>query len=77
MVDLSDKHPVVIKVVTKKDVSQSVNKQLKKGTLIPSEMNHPCILQVETLFDRPEAVYIVMELVLGGEYSTGQKQSTS
>ena len=62
-----------IKIIAKKHFTvlgaqaQSFNRQIESECAILRRLNHPCIIHVYDVYDTPEAVYIVLELVEGGE----------
>lgn len=43
------------------------NQQIQSECSILRRLDHPCIIRVYDVFDAPNAVYIVLELVEGGE----------
>jgi len=56
-----------IKVINKKDLGKDYEKNLKMEVDILKRVNHPNIIALKELFDTPEKLYLVMELVTGGE----------
>jgi len=56
-----------IKVINKKDLGKDYEKNLKMEVDILKKVNHPNIIALKELFDTPEKLYLVMELVTGGE----------
>jgi len=56
-----------VKVINKKDLGKDYEKNLKMEVDILKKVNHPNIIALKELFDTPEKLYLVMELVTGGE----------
>jgi len=56
-----------IKVINKKDLGKDYEKNLKMEVDILKKVNHPNIIALKELFDTPDKLYLVMELVTGGE----------
>jgi len=60
---------VAIKVITKKDINTDKKsaKRLQTEVDILTKVKHPNIVALKDLFDEPENLYMVMQLVTGGE----------
>ncbi|CAF4916774.1 unnamed protein product, partial [Rotaria sp. Silwood1] len=62
-----------MKIIAKKHFTlmgtqaHTFNQQIQSECSILRGLNHPCIIRVYDVYDTPEAVYIVLELVEGGE----------
>ncbi|KYR00537.1 myosin light chain kinase [Tieghemostelium lacteum] len=56
-----------IKVINKQDLGKDYEKNLKMEVDILKRVNHPNIIALKELFDTPTNLYLVMELVTGGE----------
>ncbi|CAI8011662.1 Serine/threonine-protein kinase Chk2, partial [Geodia barretti] len=58
-----------VKIISKKafSVGPKLNRAAIEEVKILKELHHPCIIQIEDVFDGPDALYIVLELVEGGE----------
>jgi len=56
-----------IKVINKKDLGKDYEKNLKMEVDILKKVNHNNIIALKELFDTPDRLYLVMELVNGGE----------
>ncbi|KAK5583786.1 hypothetical protein RB653_005386 [Dictyostelium firmibasis] len=56
-----------IKVINKSELGTDYEKNLKMEVDILKKVNHPNIIALKELFDTPEKLYLVMELVTGGE----------
>jgi len=56
-----------VKVINKKDLGKDYEKNLKMEVDILKKVNHPNIIALKELFDTPDKLYLVMELVTGGE----------
>jgi len=56
-----------VKVINKKDLGRDYEKNLKMEVDILKKVNHPNIIALKELFDAPDKLYLVMELVTGGE----------
>jgi len=56
-----------IKVINKKDLGKDYEKNLKMEVDILKKVNHANIIALKELFDTPDKLYLVMELVTGGE----------
>lgn len=60
-------HKYAVKVINKRDLGKDYEKNLKMEVDILKKVNHPNIIALKELFDTPEKLYLVMELVTGGE----------
>jgi len=59
---------VAVKIIVIKNVStEKEEKQIKSELDILKTVKHPNIVAVKDIFEAPEAIYIVMELIKGGE----------
>eukprot|EP01099_Mayorella_cantabrigiensis_P008832 TRINITY_DN872_c0_g1_i1.p1 TRINITY_DN872_c0_g1~~TRINITY_DN872_c0_g1_i1.p1 ORF type:complete len:322 (+),score=86.21 TRINITY_DN872_c0_g1_i1:63-968(+) len=58
---------VAIKVISKKNVGKDYEKNLKMETAILQKVHHPNIIELKELLDTKDHLYLVMELVTGGE----------
>lgn len=64
---------VAVKIIEKKTFSiggtmtRNLEKTVMEEVRILKRLNHPCIIGIEDVFDTPEVLYIVLELVEGGE----------
>lgn len=63
---------VAVKIIQKKKFSaggrhQQVSRQVMTEVNIMKSLKHPCIIQFENLIDTSETLYIILELVEGGE----------
>lgn len=56
-----------VKVINKKDLGKDYEKNLKMEVDILKKVNHSNIIALKELFDTPEKLYLIMELVTGGE----------
>jgi calcium/calmodulin-dependent protein kinase I len=56
-----------VKVINKKDLGKDYEKNLKMEVDILKKVNHPNIIALKELFDTPDKLYLIMELVTGGE----------
>jgi len=56
-----------VKVINKKDLGKDYEKNLKMEVDILKKVNHSNIIALKDIFDTPEKLYLVMELVTGGE----------
>jgi len=56
-----------IKVINKKDLGKDYEKNLKMEVDILKKVHHSNIIALKELFDTTEKLYLVMELVTGGE----------
>jgi len=56
-----------IKVINKKDLGKDYEKNLKMEVDILKKVHHTNIIALKELFDTPDKLYLVMELVTGGE----------
>jgi len=56
-----------IKVINKKDLGKDYEKNLKMEVDILKKVNHSNIIALKELFDTTDKLYLVMELVTGGE----------
>lgn len=56
-----------VKVINKKDLGKDYEKNLKMEVDILKKVNHTNIIALKELFDTPDKLYLVMELVTGGE----------
>jgi len=56
-----------VKVINKKDLGKDYEKNLKMEVDILKKVNHPNIIALKELFDTPDKLFLVMELVTGGE----------
>jgi len=54
-------------VINKKDLGKEYEKNIKMEVDILKKVNHPNIIALKELFDTPDKLYLVMELVTGGE----------
>ncbi|KAN0016207.1 hypothetical protein ACTFIV_010073 [Dictyostelium citrinum] len=61
------KQQYAIKVINKSELGKDYEKNLKMEVDILKKVNHPNIIALKELFDTPEKLYLVMELVTGGE----------
>ncbi|KAN0052789.1 hypothetical protein ACTA71_006896 [Dictyostelium dimigraforme] len=61
------KQEYAIKVINKLVLGKDYEKNLKMEVDILKKVNHPNIIALKELFDTPEKLYLVMELVTGGE----------
>ncbi|KAM9992734.1 hypothetical protein ACTFIY_010168 [Dictyostelium cf. discoideum] len=61
------KQRYAIKVINKSELGKDYEKNLKMEVDILKKVNHPNIIALKELFDTPEKLYLVMELVTGGE----------
>jgi len=60
-------HQYAVKVINKKDLGKDYEKNLKMEVDILKKVNHPNIIALKELFDTPDKLYLIMELVTGGE----------
>ena len=60
-------HLAAVKIIQKNSITQYDIDSLKEEVEILSSMNHEHIIKCEECFDEPENIYIVTELVSGGE----------
>ncbi len=62
-----------MKIVAKKHFTHSdpqalvFNKHIKAECSILQALHHPCIIRIHDVYDTPDALYIILELVEGGE----------
>jgi calcium/calmodulin-dependent protein kinase I len=56
-----------VKVINKKDLGKDYEKNLKMEVDILKKVNHSNIIALKELFDTPDKLFLVMELVTGGE----------
>jgi serine/threonine-protein kinase Chk2 len=62
-----------MKIIAKKHFTligtqaHTFNQQIQSECSILQDLNHPCIIRVYDVYDTPNAVYIILELVEGGE----------
>ena len=62
-----------MKIIAKKHFTlmgaqaHTFNQQIQSECSILNGLNHPCIIRVYDVYDTPQAVYIVLELIEGGE----------
>ena len=62
-----------MKIVAKKHFSligahaQLFNEKIKSECAILQRLTHPCIIRIHDVHDEPDALYIILELVEGGE----------
>jgi len=56
-----------IKVIAKKDLGKEYEKNLKMEVDILKKVSHPNIIALKDLVDTPDRLFLVMELVTGGE----------
>eukprot|EP01133_Synstelium_polycarpum_P016846 gene16846-20030_t len=56
-----------IKVINKNDLGKDYEKNLRMEVDILKRVSHPSIIALKELFDTPNKLYLVMELVTGGE----------
>ena len=62
-----------MKIVAKKHFANAgaqashINERLKSECTILQRLNHPCIIRIIDVFDSSDAIYIVLELIEGGE----------
>jgi serine/threonine-protein kinase Chk2 len=62
-----------MKIVAKKHFTHSgpqahvFNQYIQRECLILQALDHPCIIRTYDVFETPDAIYIVLELVEGGE----------
>lgn len=62
-----------MKIIAKKHFTaiganaHTFNQQIQSECTILRGMDHPCIIRVYDVYDTPNAVYIILELVEGGE----------
>jgi len=56
-----------VKVINKKDLGKDYEKNLKMEVDILKKVNHPNIIALKELFDTQDKLFLVMELVTGGE----------
>jgi serine/threonine-protein kinase Chk2 len=62
-----------MKIVAKKHFTHSgppalvFNENIKRECSILQALNHPCIIRINDVYDTSEALYIILELVEGGE----------
>jgi calcium/calmodulin-dependent protein kinase I len=58
---------VAIKIIDKHETKQEDQKRLKTEVEILKRVKHPNIICMKDLFDTPDKLYLVIELVTGGE----------
>ncbi|XP_071481598.1 serine/threonine-protein kinase Chk2-like [Diadema antillarum] len=64
---------VAVKIIEKKTFSmggtmvRNMEKTVMEEVRILKRLHHPCIIGIEDVFDTPDVLYIVLELVEGGE----------
>eukprot|EP01132_Coremiostelium_polycephalum_P007597 gene7597-9341_t len=61
------KENYAIKIINKEALGKDYEKNLKMEMDILKKVNHPNIIALKELFDTPNRLYLVMELVTGGE----------
>ncbi|EGC30333.1 myosin light chain kinase, partial [Dictyostelium purpureum] len=66
-VNRQTKQKYAIKVINKSELGSDYEKNLKMEVDILKKVNHPNIIALKELFDTPQKLYLVMELVTGGE----------
>jgi len=66
-VNKSTNEKYAVKVINKKDLGKDYEKNLKMEVDILKKVNHPNIIALKELFDTPDKLYLIMELVTGGE----------
>ncbi len=58
---------VAVKIIEKKNVAQEYRKNLATETEILRKVHHPSIIHLIEMFETDEFLFLVMELVVGGE----------
>jgi serine/threonine protein kinase len=58
---------VAVKIIEKKNVAPEYKKNLETETQILRKVAHPNIIQLLEMFETDEFLFLVMELVVGGE----------
>eukprot|EP01091_Cochliopodium_minus_P019875 TRINITY_DN8497_c0_g1_i1.p1 TRINITY_DN8497_c0_g1~~TRINITY_DN8497_c0_g1_i1.p1 ORF type:complete len:316 (-),score=79.65 TRINITY_DN8497_c0_g1_i1:59-1006(-) len=58
---------VAIKTIEKKNVGDEYKKNLETEMTILKKVNHPNIIKLEEMFETQDNLYLVMELITGGE----------
>eukprot|EP01098_Paradermamoeba_levis_P000848 TRINITY_DN10980_c0_g1_i2.p1 TRINITY_DN10980_c0_g1~~TRINITY_DN10980_c0_g1_i2.p1 ORF type:complete len:145 (-),score=56.79 TRINITY_DN10980_c0_g1_i2:157-531(-) len=61
------KEMVAVKVISKKNLGKGHEKNLKMEIEILQKVRHPNIIALKDMIDTPTEVYLIMELVTGGE----------
>jgi calcium/calmodulin-dependent protein kinase I len=56
-----------VKIIEKKNVGDQYKKNLEIETAILRKVDHPNIIKLIEMFDSEEFLFLVMELVVGGE----------
>ena len=62
-----------MKIIAKKHFTHNgpeahvFNQRIKSECSILQELNHPCIIRIYVVYDTTDALYIILELVEGGE----------
>ncbi len=56
-----------VKIIEKKNVAQEYKKNLLTETEILRAVSHPSIIRLEEMFETDDFLFLVMELVVGGE----------
>jgi len=65
--DRSNGQKFAIKVINKSELGKEYEKNLKMEVDILKQVSHPNIIALKELFDTKDKLYLVMELVTGGE----------
>ena len=47
--------------------AQAFNRQIQNECSILNSLDHPCIIRIHEVYDTPDAIFIILELVDGGE----------
>ena len=58
---------VAVKIIEKKNVAPEYKKNLETETEILRKVSHPSIIQLLEMYETDEFLFLVMELVVGGE----------
>ena len=56
-----------MKIISKKGCTEQIKKCTREEITIGSSLNHQNVVQIKEVFDNEHNVYIVMELVEGGD----------
>jgi calcium/calmodulin-dependent protein kinase I len=56
-----------VKIIEKKNVAQEYKKNLQTETEILRSVSHASIIRLEEMFETDDFLFLVMELVVGGE----------
>lgn len=66
-VDKKTKEPFAVKIITKDKVKGTDQSKLQKEIAIMKQVHHPNCVEFKEMYESRSKIYIVMELVTGGE----------